>query len=92
MPAVLPVFGQFMHHIRAFPTFYYSKATILALWVALGPIFMTSMHKSETITTLPISGELHEICLVLLKDGMGLKRTHLGSDLLGTGWGLVEHG
>ena len=78
MPAVLQVRGLFIHHIRAFPTFDYSKATTPALGVAFSSILFTNKSNSETIMILPIFGESGEFCLGLPRGWLGPPWSWLG--------------
>ena len=90
LPAVLQVPSLFMHHIRTFLTFDYSKATISARRVAFSSIFWTNKSKSETIMILPIFGEIWEICQGLPRGWLWTRWGWLGplSDWLGPfrGW------
>ena len=91
LPAVLQVRGLFIHHIRAFPTFDYSKATTPALGVAFSSILFTNKSNSETIMILPIFGESGEFCLGLPRGWLGPPWSWLGPlmRLTGTFLGLA---
>ena len=71
LPAVLQVLGLYMHHIMAFLTFDYSKATKTALRMAFSSIFWTNKSKSETIMIFPILGESWKFCLGLPRGWLG---------------------
>ena len=93
-----------MHHIMAFLTFDYSKATITALRMAFSSIFWTNKSKSETIMIFPILGESWKFCLGLPRGWLGPPWGWLGPlmRLSGTfrglawasqtSWGLLQAG